>query len=140
MPHEASVQPEASTVSVGLGIRYIAKHCYAFSGPVTTLNNAYATLLSFTSGSGYAIVDIILNASTTDNDPAAGLRSNFKITMNDIVVGNFATVSGQGSAASATDVIPFIIPPQTTVVISNRATATTGTVYCQITGRVHGAV
>jgi len=140
MPETDTIPVSASTASVGQGIRYIGEHCYAFSGAVTTLNNAYATLLSFTSGSGYAIVDIILNASTTDNDPAAGLRSNFKIIMNGAVVGNFATVSGQGSAASATDVIPFIIPPQTTVVISNRATATTGTVYCQITGRVYGAV
>jgi len=122
-----------------LGLTVVGEHCMAFSGGVTTVNDAYATLLSFTTGNYYIVADFILDASTTDNDPAAGLRSNFKITMNGTVVGNFATVSGQGSAASSTDVIPLLIPPHTTVLIGNRATATTGTVYCQITGRIYNA-
>ena len=111
----------------------------AFSGPVTTSNSGYVTLLSFTTGNYYIVADFILDASTIDNDPAAGLRSNFKITMNGSVVGNFATVSGQGSAASSTDVIPLLIAPHTTVLIGNRSTANSGTVFCQITGRVYDA-
>jgi len=139
MPEGVGYGPQ-NTLSVGKDIHVIGRHVYAYSNAITTVNNAYATLLSFTTGNYYTVADFILNASTTDNDPAAGLRSNFKITMNGVVVCTLATVSGQGSAASSTDVIPLVIPPHTTVVVGNRATATTGTVYCQITGKLYGKV
>jgi len=118
-------------------LEIIGDHVYAYSGGITTSNSDYATLLSFTTGNFYTVGTLTLDASTTDSDPAAGLRSNFKLSMNGVVIGNFATVSGQGSAASPSDVIPILIPPYTEIIVGNRATATTGTVFCQIVGRIY---
>jgi len=118
-------------------LEVIGDHVYAYSGGVTTSNSGYVTMLAFTTGNFYSVGTLTLDASTTDNDPAAGLRSNFKLSMNGIVIGNFATVSGQGSAASPSDVIPILIPPYTEIIVANRATASTGTVFCQIVGRIY---
>jgi len=61
MPHEASVQPEASIASTGKGIRYIGDHCYAYSG-VINLTGSAVDYLDFTTGSGYIIAKIKISA------------------------------------------------------------------------------
>jgi len=127
----------ASFTGPAEALEVIADHCFAYSGGFTTITSGYVTMLSFTTGNFYTVADLTLVGSTTDNDPAAGLRSNFKVSMNGATIANYHSVTGQGAAASSTDVVPILIPPYTEIVVGNRATATTGTVFVQIVGRVY---
>ena len=51
------IQPSASIASVGLGLRYIGNHCYAYSGQknATYSSGADTTFIEFTSGAGYIV-------------------------------------------------------------------------------------
>jgi len=123
-------------------LELVGNHCYAYSGGFTTSNSGYVTLLSFTTGNFYTVANITYDGATTDDDPAAGLRSNFKVKMNGTVIANYhsvtqVTFAGVGGAAASTDVIPILIPPYTEIVVSNRATANTGTVFVQLVGRIY---
>lgn len=130
-------QGTGGTSGVGKGLNYVGDYVFANSGGFTTSSSSDVTLLSFTTGNFYTVADLTFVGSTTDNDPAAGLRSNFKLLMNGVAIANYHSVTGQGAAASSTDVVPILIPPYTSVVVSNRATATTGTVFAQLIGRVY---
>jgi len=111
---------------------------YAYSGVAVTINDGYLEMLKFTTGNFVFVGELTMVAMTVDNDPAAGSRSNFKTTLNNSVVMNVSTVTGQGSAAAnGTDVAPIIIPPYTEVIVSNRAAATGYHVFVTMAGRIY---
>lgn len=128
------VQPAASVVATGLGIRYLGKeHCYGYSGVINA--SGETTYLEFTSGSGYILAKI--QALT---DQANGDDFNIKFYLNDIVVG----VAHAFFYSNTTYVVGaakwnLLIPPQTKVkiTIENKNTADEWAVM--LTGRVYGA-
>ena len=132
-----SVQPEASVVQVGLGLKYIGSHCYAYSGEVQIGGSSTADtpLLSFTTGSGYILAKYQM---TIEDNGASNLylviKLNGEIIMSDLIDG-----------ASSTEFfidLPYylIFPPQTKVEILAgwAAGATNFTGF--LTGRVYGNV
>jgi len=132
MPETDVIPTSASTASVGKGIRYIGKHCYAISGSVST-TTAELTLLEFMSGSGYIIgyYSPFHGGDTTQN-------MQFKLYFNDLVI-------TQVSTREAYDFIPgrevnILIPPLTLVKVTAKGLES-GTTDTQaiITGRVYGA-
>jgi len=139
MPHEASVQPEASIASTGKGIRYIGQHCYAYAGSVVANNNT-VTCLNFTTGSGYVVAEFsqALNYSNVGNGKLIG----FTIELNGTVICDNleATQTFGTNENNQPSTFNFIIPPNTQV----KTEATTDGAadipfYHSITGRVYGA-
>ena len=136
-----SVQPEASVVQTGLGIRYVGEHVYAFSGSYEA-NNAAQTVLDFDSGSGYIVGTIELFAGTQFASPGAGTQTTAQVTFNGDVINVLKNVSkypsdgGQGSGKCK-----VIIPPFTNVVIKIDSNEDNVNELCHVilTGRVYGA-
>ena len=126
------VQPEASVVQTGLGIRYVGEHCYAYSGVVQDASSATAatTVLDFTSGSGYihARIDLVSDAKATAD-------RFLNILLNDESVINGAW--DNDPAKSLSPVVKLIIPPFTRFVLKWGCSATKN-VTISLTGRVYG--
>ena len=132
---EASVQPEASTASVGSGIRYIGNHCYAYSGAVNVAQPSVGnTLLDFTTGSGYADMQFQYGRRDFSSDDIY-----FKIFLNSVQVQN--TGNTASSSAELGQPLLLIIPPFTHVeVLARNVSANTDReCYALIRGRVYGA-
>ena len=134
MPHEASVPPEASTASTGLGIRYIGKHCYAYSGLVGC-TNVETDLLNTTTGAGYILCNIQFNYVTD-----SGNNFNYKVYLNDIVVQAYFLTSAE-AYTEPDNLIPLLIPPQSTLrcTAQNASTSAEIEIITSLTGRVYGA-
>ena len=129
------VQPEASVVQSGKGIRYIGDHAYAYSGSVTDTDSGSpeTTVLDFISGSGYidARVSIL-----SDESGAAALYT--QIELNDVPV--FILYGDASAVGSFQFDNPFymLIPPFTRFHLKVGANATV-VFTAMITGRVYGA-
>ena len=134
MPHEASVQPEASIVSTGFGIRYIGSHCYAFSGLVG-VTNAEESLLDFTTGSGYIVGKIQFNYAVYSTSDFA-----FRVRFNGAVIQSYA-VTASGNYTESDVPIHVIIPPFTRVQCQAERIDGSGDInqIVTLTGRVYGA-
>jgi len=134
MPH---VQPEASVVQVGLGIRYIGtgqfQHCYAYSGVVNP-DQDETTVLSFTTGAGYIVSDTRFMTPKTGPDDY-----HIKIKLNDIIVVDFITFV---TDVMAQGVFPYklLIPPLTKVEVTMENTSSNAAREWTVTfsGRVYG--
>jgi len=140
MPHEASVQPEASTVSTGLGLRYVKNWVYAYSG-LFVGDTDPNTVLDFTSGSGIIVGTIQLNAPVDDDNPTVGTETTCNIQFNGVSISILKATTGASDNAPGSIDQPVIIPPFTRVVcIVDSGTVETdryGSVT--LTGRVYGA-
>ena len=143
MPHEASVQPEASTVSTGFGLRYIGtkpQFCYAYSEmhQVTTGDVLH---LDFTSGSGFINAIFTGVGAVLPASAALGSVTIYTIKLNGLTIATLKVDTLQEDMPTYAP-WPFIIPPFTRVVISAIAEHSTTDMKtsCQITGRVYGAV
>ena len=141
MPHEASVQPEASTASTGLGIRYIGNWAYALSGTFTAHTPAF-TMLEFTTGAGYIDAYFNLNGQIRFTlDIAQGGNCGFQISFNDEIVGQtVADTVGTGIGGSPM-FQRLIIPPLTLVKVEGVSAEINAqeTMTCSMRGRVYGA-
>jgi len=136
---EASVSPEASTASVGFGIRYIGSHCYANSGEISP-NNETLTALDFHSGAGYVLAKLFWGVDMDDMDADAFV--GLFINLNDELVFQVKGVSRQPYDTSGPNAafVEFLIPPLTKVKIevgTDRTNAVNNTIV--LTGRVYGA-
>jgi len=132
---EASVQPEASTVSVGKSIRYIRNWAYAYSGPVG-VPNSETILLDTVSGSGILKAIIQLAYGTPDSD-----NMQYKIYFNDLIVMQFSMSGAVDVGNWQTMLYNFIIPPLTKIKVTaqNTTSVTERIQTATITGRVYGA-
>ena len=134
------IQPSASIASPGLGIRYIGKdRCYGFSGSFPASTTA-AAMFSFTSGSGYAVVELQCNGFIKLANIGGGALGAWEVKFNDITVA-ILKVTGSDETSPYTITQNMIIPPFTKVAVevtstSNDAAFLTTAV---ITGRVYGA-
>ena len=138
---DASVQPEASTVSVGKSLRYIGNWAYAYSGSYEA-NNANQTVLDFTTGSGYIYGQIELFGGTNFDSPGDGAQTTGQVTFNGEVITVLKNVTkypsdgGQGGGKCK-----VVIPPTTRVVVKIDSNEDNANELCHVvlTGRVYGA-
>jgi len=128
------VQPEASVVQTGLGIRYVGEFAYAFSGNIEITNaprtSADIPMLDFTTGAGILVGTICFTEDSVGNDEVY-----FEITINGesvILVKYDATPPNEISIP-----YPITIPPLSHVQVkwgcSGNDTAT-----AWLTGRIYG--
>ena len=133
------VQPEASVIQTGLGIRYIGsgdnQHAYALSGPVVSTSGTEAPnvlLLDFTTRSGFIDAQILFVSTVASNN-----KLFFKVSFNEIEVLRATSLNYYEINISP---MRIIIPPSTRVQaywgVGNE-TADKGT--CIIAGKVFGA-
>jgi len=127
----APVQPEASVVQIGLGIRYVGEYCYAYSGALV-LETDFIDYLNFTSGSGVIVGKIQINA---DWSGIAGNTLYNEIYLNEELA-IFERDTGNDYVPGA-PVIHFIIPPFTKFQLQMKAAAATYA-SASFTGRVYG--
>jgi len=143
------VQPNASVVATGLGIRYIGKntseysHCYAYSGPYEAKADPQ-TVLELTTGSGFIVGEFQLNAAVSITNPSAGVRTLAIIYFNGETIAILQATSTTSSAPhtlTPTTIQPVVIPPFTKVEVKvdshDNESAQFSTVT--LTGRVYGA-
>ena len=133
------VQPEASVVQTGLGIRYVNEYAYAFSGQHAS-NTSAVTHFSFTSGAGVLVADLYCNGATTLGSPTNGRTTVWNLSFNDIIIVGLKTDSASADYAGPTVHNKIMIPPFTKVELlayseSSSADRLTSAV---ITGRVYG--
>ena len=131
------VQPEASVVSTGLGLRYVGNWAYAYSGYVGFTNAAAVPLLDFTSGSGiivaqcqYAVMDD--NEQINEDDTRVVIKFN-----GDKV---FVNVDSGSPNRVATAWPELIIPPFTDIeaTMQNITDSSNLAGFFFVSGRVYG--
>jgi len=132
----APVQPSANVVATGLGIRYIGQHCYAYSGLFVASATA-ATALDFTTGSGYIVAELQLNAAVSDTGSMKGTFS--VLTFNGVSVAVLITANSANDAPGSVRQ-SLIIPPFTHVVatIDMESSGADNDGSITLTGRVYG--
>ena len=134
------VQPEASVVQTGLGIRYVGEHGYAFSGALQA-SGSDQTLFEFSTGTGVFVGSITCVGAVANNGTgiASGAYSAFTLTFNGLDVARFKTsTAGTSPDNEAHQTYPIIIPPLTQVKLIVFSSGTDGKTTAIITGRVYG--
>jgi len=136
---EASVQPEASTVSTGPSIRYIGNHVYAYNNVEAAVSDT--AVLDFVTGAGYIVGTIQFNGYIQATNPATGSIGTCNVKFNGLTVINFkieTEVENNSPHSVAEDIL---IPPLTSVEVSLRSTQAESTQIATvgIVGRVYGA-
>ncbi len=141
----APVQPGASVAATGLGIRYIGtdpQHCYAYSGlfPATV---APATVLDFTTGSGYIVGIMQLNAPADDDNPTAVRTGLANIKFNNVSVALLLSGTDANDVPARPQSVKqeFILPPFTRVVVEAESDTDSSDMFLSVVliGQVYGA-
>ena len=141
MPHDASVQPEASTVSTGSGLRYVGNRVYAYSGTFTA-SVSTQTCLEFTTGSGIIVGDFFYSGGV--NYVAANLgdgqNTGYRLTLNGEIA-SIVKLSSITESMPTTATLKVILPPFTIVQLEILSSADSGGQLstCSFSGRVYGA-
>jgi len=137
----APVQASASVSATGLGIRYVGEHAYAYSGSYEASNTS-ATVLDFTSGSGYIVGKIELFGGTQFASPGEGAQTTGQVAFNGEVITVMKSVVKYPSDGGQTgDKCRVVIPPLTRVVVQIDSNEDNANELCHVilTGRVYGA-
>ena len=139
MPHEASVQPEASTFSTGKGLRYIGEHCYAMPGEQQQ-ENSINTVLEFTTGSGYIVGKLFVSGAVAPGASGGGGNTSYQLKLNDIDSLNLKVETEQEDQPCDTWA-PILLPPLTKVELTVASTASNVDRFTTVSfvGRVYGA-
>lgn len=132
----APVQPNASVAATGLGIRYIGKFAYGYSGIVGCDNND-TIMMEFTTGSGFIDMKVLVCNSVS---LSTGDDFRYSVYLNDVICTQWYGLGVQDPLAGRNP-LPFLIPPFTKMTI--RADNQGGTAKrdhtVNIVGRVYGA-
>ena len=135
------IQPSASIASPGLGLRWVGKHCYAYSGTYNIDTTAF-TMLEWDSGAlaikgtfyGYGPIKFDSTSLNT------GKFGGFQISFNGQVV---AIMKSDTSQHDMGQVMQFtaVIPPLTTVLVEGLSYNDTADflMECSFTGKAIGA-
>lgn len=132
------VQPEASVVQTGLGIRYVGEHAYAYNTVESTQDAQ--TVLEFITGSGYIVFDAFFTGPTYFPDPNTGRETNWQISLNGTVIATAHTDTSEAYIVQQAQ-LKFIAPPFTAVKIECDANDAPANPYINaavLTGRVYG--
>ena len=130
MPQTDTIPVSASTASTGLGIRYLGKWVYGYSGVLPGSTSADTDYLSFTSGSGIIVAQVDMGSTNETT------RKTVYISLNDIRIVH----QDVDNAYSYPNKWPVIIPPFTKCLMSLRLGGDDGmSSWFTLTGRVYGA-
>jgi len=134
MPH---VQPEASVVQTGRGIRYVGEYAYAYSGQYPA-ESSTQIVLEFESGSGLISGTFSCNVFL-QYDNVSVRQGAFLISFNDIIIAGL-TASDANEDMPATVTQKLIIPPFTKVKVEAIASSGDSDNFATVnfTGRVYG--
>jgi len=136
---ETSVQPEASTVSIGQSFQYVQNYVYGYSGTFEA-SGSTADMFNFTTGSGIIKGEFTFNGQIRYAAGSAGGHSVFRLSLNGLIVGLYKADTAQMDQPNQL-FQRVIIPPFTKVlveVISGEVTATE-LLTATFSGRVYGA-
>ena len=123
----------------GLGLQYIERHAYAYSGQIApATDGSQTTLLDFTSGTGYIIGKLFMNG-TNSGTSGTGFIDNFELVFNGIVAMSYKIETANEDMPTEIEG-QILIPPQTHVLVRVRSSSNNAywTVTTSITGRVYG--
>ena len=129
------VQPEASVVQAGLGLRYVGDWAYSYSGVIALASGDYTNLLDFTTGAG------VINSNFEQSGNWDALGNDYlewDIYFNEVQV--FHLKENHGDTAISDAKACFIIPPSTQVRVEMRTAGGSATPnwIANMTGRVYG--
>jgi len=131
------VQPNASVAAPSKSLRYIGKHCYAFSG-TSTYSNETKEVLDFTVGSGYVIGRFFFQFDSTAF--TAGERLGYRITLNEIEIVDSIGGDAPSMTYGSNYDLRIVLPPFTNVLVelicSDSSNINMGITF---SGRVYGA-
>ena len=131
------IQPSASVASTGLGIRFIGKHCYGYSGTISVADTE-TDLINSNSGSNY----IVASWSVFYIEPSGAADDyRFRLYFNGEVIASLQLGEQRVSNPNVTsNVSDFVIPPRTHIKITgeNVADTSTNVIASTIIGRVYG--
>jgi len=134
------VQPEASIVQVGLGVRYVGQYAYAYSGLVANSGAAVYEGISFRTGSGIIVGEIRSFGWIDDTNITQGKDLLSRIKFNGLTIGLIKT---EPAAADMPSYGRFkvVIPPLTLVEVELQSFESDANTYAgaTLTGRVYGA-
>jgi len=132
---EASVQPEAGTVSAGQSIIYLKDYAWCYTGGIGVINSA-TTVLETQTGSGLLVAEVLLNYVFV----GANDQMEWQIYLNDILMAG-AKDSGPAVYTEFNNPIRLILPPFTRLKVTakNASSATSRAMGVILTGRVYGA-
>jgi len=134
------VQPAASVVQTGLGLKYVGEHAFAYSGSYAASNSAQ-TALDFTSGMGYIVAKIELFGGTQFAEPGNGAQTTGQVAFNgDVITVMKSVVKYPSDGGQTGDKCRVIIPPLTRVVVQIDSNEDNANELCHVvlTGRVYG--
>jgi len=136
MPEGIPYASSNVVAGTGLDLNYVGDHAMAYSGIVNTVQDTYATVLDFTTGSGYIEGTIGFYGPAKDDDAASGSNGLFKLFFNDqiILYVNQELVNEDMATASA---IPLIVPPFTNVRVEVIGPANNYLTSAVFVGKVH---
>jgi len=134
----APIQPEASVVRVGLGIRYVGEYCYAFSG-ILPASTSSQDMFSFTSGSGVIVGVFTMNGQARFLSPTSGGYTTFELVFNDLIIGCYK-VNTVDHRMPNQNYQKVIIPPFTKVLMRclSGEDNVAEDITASLTGRVYG--
>jgi len=137
----APVQPGASVVAPGLGIRYIQDWAYALSGAFNSTTTEQE-VLNFTTGSGFIVANFQCNGvvcNVNSSCVGGGAASAFTIKFNEIIVAKLKTETAQELWHTVRN--ELIIPPFTLVTVDIISTQNDSSFDSTVNmvGRVYGA-
>ena len=130
------VQPNASVASTSkTTLSYIGDHCYASSGKVPC-DNSGATILEFTTGSGYMLANVEIFSW---GDVSLNEDMSFLFTYNDLDVGYIRI--GSATQFTRSNPIIMLLPPFTQFKVFgiNEAGSSANNMSVMISAKVLGA-
>jgi len=127
------VPANAAVASTGKDIRYLANWAYAYSGQTASGSGSDATLLDFTTGSGFIVAKFQFCYATDAKDTA---DCRYRIKFNGEIVFQYWDTEDIRQGGDPHQYIPLIIPPFTRV--ETLADGGTQVQASTITGRVYG--
>jgi len=135
MPHEASVQPEASTVSAGQSIVYLSNYAWCYTGGIG-VNATLTTVLETQTGSGLMVANMqLVYVSVSAND-----QMEWQIYLNDILIAGAKDIS-PSHYSEFNYPLKLILPPFTRLKVTcdNVTQDVSRDMAVLLTGRVYGA-
>ena len=123
------VQPEASVIQTGFGLRYVGTDpmfAYGYNYRIDATGGSDFTFLEFTSGSG--IIDGFINAMQGDVDTDWW---RIDISFNDVLTIRHLNRNGNSNYTEDMNPIPIIIPPFTKVKVELRPASDSNSLSAQ---------
>ena len=112
-------------------LELIGDHCYAYSGGVN-VPDSETTLLNFTTGNYYSVVDIQVSSSD-----AAGDNYEFRMSMNGAEIMGEEFNNTYHNYPNGAQPWQLIIPPYTAFTLTLEAAANSAEWFATVTGRIY---